>query len=197
MSAVARARLTPAEYLAIERRADFRSEYFEGEMFAMAGARYDHNRIKDNIAYETRAQLKGGPCIPITSDMRVKVSKTGLYTYPDVVVVCGQPDLEDAHGDTLLNPKVIVEVLSESTEQYDRGKKFRHYRQIASLQEYVLVAHDRPLVESFVRQGDGAWLLTEFPGLGNTFVFGALPVQIKLEDIYAGVSFDTDVASDE
>src|SRR5438094_499662 len=140
MSTVSKRLLSPEEYLAQERRAEFRSEYLRGEVFAMAGASYEHTRIKDNFSREIGNQLKGGPCFVLTSDMRVKVNATGLYTYPDAVIVCEQGRFEDANVDTLLNPRVIVEILSDSTEAYDRGGKFGHYRQIASLQEYVLVA---------------------------------------------------------
>src|SRR5215207_435671 len=115
MTAVPKARLTPEQYLAIERKAEVKSEYYDGEMFAMAGASYSHNVVRDNLAALLNFGLKGGPCRSVSSDQRVKVSRTGLYTYPDIVIVCGEPKLEDTHLDTLLNPQVIVEVLSEST----------------------------------------------------------------------------------
>jgi Uma2 family endonuclease len=181
--------ISPQEYLALERRADFKSEYLRGEMFAMSGARFEHTRIKDNVAREAGNQLKGGPCQELTSDMRVKVSITGLYTYPDVVIVCDQPEFEDDVRDTLLNPRAVVEVLSESTEKYDRGGKFGHYRQVASLQEYVLIAQDRPLIERFVRQSDGSWLLTVFDDLSQDFEFASVSVRIPLAEIYRGVTF--------
>ena len=145
MSAIPKPSLTPQEYLARERRATEKSEYYRGEIFAMAGASFEHSLIKDNLARESGNQLKDKPCRVITSDLRIKVNATGLYTYPDAVIVCDEPKFEDAQVDTLLNPRVIVEVLSDSTEKYDRGGKFAHYRQIPSLQEYVLVAQDRAL----------------------------------------------------
>ncbi len=120
--------------------------------------------------------------------MRVKVEATGLYTYPDIAIVCDEPRFEDAVFDTLLNPRVLVEVLSDSTEKYDRGAKFGHYRQIPSLQEYVLVAQDQPLVERYVRQPDGSWLLTVFEGLSQTFAFTSVPARIALADIYRGIT---------
>src|SRR5436305_1064284 len=120
MSALAKSLLTPQEYLALERRAEFRSEYLHGEVFAMAGATWEHCLIKDNLAGEARQQLKDGPCSVLTSDLRVKITKTGLYTYPDLVIVCEQPKFEDETLDTLLNPLAIVEILSDSTEKYDR-----------------------------------------------------------------------------
>ena len=189
MSAVPRATLTPAEYLAIERKAEFKSEFYNGEMFAMAGASEEHSLIKDNLAGEARQQLKGSGCRVVTSDLRVKVDPTRLYTYPDVVIYCDRPQFEDGVFDTLLNPRVIVEVLSESTEAYDRGDKFRHYRQIASLQEYVLVAQDRPYVERHVRQPDGSWLMTEFAGLDRVFEFTSVSARVPLAEIYRDVSF--------
>jgi len=175
MTAVPRAKLTPAEYLAAERKAAFRSEYLNGEMFAMAGASYPHTRINDNLIIALGARLKGGPCFPLSRDMRVKVSRTGLYTYPDALVVCGQPEFEDGQRDTLLNPQVVIEVLSESTESYDRGAKFRHYQQVPSLREYVLIAQDEPVCERFVRQPDETWVLTTVTGLDRELAFGTVP----------------------
>lgn len=189
MSTVSKRLLSPQEYLDRERQADFRSEFYGGEMFAMAGASWEHTLIKDNMAGETRAQLKDGPCRVLTSDLRVKVTATGLYTYPDMVVVCDEPQFEDKMFDTLLNPRVIMEVLSDSTEKYDRGVKSAQYRRLPSVQEYVLVAQDRPLVERYVRQADDSWLLTEFSDLTQTFAFGSIPVQVALADIYRGVEF--------
>jgi Uma2 family endonuclease len=184
--------LTTQEYLARERRADFRSEFYGGAMFAMTRASWAHSLIKDNLAGKAGNQLRDGPCRVVTSDLRVKVSATGLYTYPDMVVGCDQPQFEDAQVDTLLNPRVIVEVLSESTEKYDRGTKFAHYRQLPSVMEYVLVAQDRPLVERFVRQPDGTWVLTEYSGLAETFAFGTIAVRIPMADVYRGVEFPED-----
>jgi Uma2 family endonuclease len=148
-------RLTEAEYLEIERTAEWKSEFFNGEMFAMAGATPEHVLIAGNVAAELRLQLRGRPCRVYPVDLRVKVSDTGLYTYPDVVVVCGEPRFDELRGDTLLNPTLIVEVLSSSTEAYDRGDKFAHYRRLDSLQEYVLVAQDRCRIERFLRQKEG------------------------------------------
>jgi Uma2 family endonuclease len=189
MSTVSTRLLSPQEYLDLERQAEFRSEYYRGEMFAMAGASWEHTAIKDNLAGETRNQLKGGPCRARTSDIRVKVNATGLYTYPDMVVVCGEPQFEDSAVDTLLNPRVIVEILSDSTEKYDRGAKFGHYRQVPSIQEYVLVAQDRPLVERFVRQPDNSWVLTAFGDMAQTFDFETIPVQVTMAEIYRDVKF--------
>jgi Uma2 family endonuclease len=181
--------LTPKQYLAQERLADFRSEYYRGETFAMAGASWEHTLIKDNLARESGNGLKGGPCCVLTSDLRVKVDVTGLYTYPDLVIVCGAPQFEDEEFDTLLNPSVVVEILSDSTEKYDRGTKFAHYRTIPSVREYILVAQDRPLVERYVRQVDNSWLLTTFSGLNEVFAFGTIPARVSLAEIYSGIVF--------
>jgi Uma2 family endonuclease len=189
MVAVPKMKLTPAEYLAIERKAETKSEFYRGEMVAKARASEEHCLIKDNLAGEVGNHLKGGPCRAVTSDLRVKVDATGLYTYPDVVIYCDRPQFEDHVLDTLLNPRAIVEVLSDSTEKYDRGTKFRHYRQIPSLQEYILVSQDEPLVERHVRQPDGSWLLTEFAGLDRVFEFASVPARVPLAEIYRDVKF--------
>lgn len=189
MSAVPKRKLTAADYLRIERAAEFKSEFYDGEMFAMAGASREHTFVKDNLVGELHARLKGGPCRAVSSDMRVKVSATGLYTYPDVVILCGQPEFEDANGDVLLNPQIVIEVLSDSTEKYDRGAKFRQYQQIPSLREYVLVAQDQPLVERFTRQPGGGWLLTAAEGLDAELVLDSVPARVPLADVYAGVTF--------
>jgi Uma2 family endonuclease len=189
MSAVPKPFLTPQEYLARERRAETKSEYLRGEMFAMSGASREHNLIAANVSAELRQQLRQRPCEVYPADMRVKVSPTGLYTYPDVTVVCGEPQFEDAEVDTLLNPTVLVEVLSPSTADYDRGGKWTHYRRLASLQEYVLVSQDRPLVEHYVRQDSDQWLLTEQRGLEDMLVLSSISCQIPLAEIYLKVRF--------
>ncbi len=189
MSAAPKLRLTAEQYLAIERKAAYKSEFYDGEMFAMAGASRHHSRVKENLIVEIGSRLKGSRCRSHSSDMRVKVSASGLYTYPDIVIVCGEERYEDVHVDTLLNPQVIVEVLSDSTANYDRGKKFRHYKRIASFQEYVLVAQDEPVVEQFVRQPDGKWSQSSVEGLDAEFAFATVPVALSLADVYAGVEF--------
>jgi Uma2 family endonuclease len=189
MSAVPKSRLTPAEYLAVERKATVKSEYLRGEVFAMAGASPAHNAVNDNLVIEVGSRLKGGPCRTYSSDQRVKVSATGLYTYPDIVIVCGLPDYEDGERDTLLNPQAIIEILSKSTESYDRGAKFRHYQHVESLREYVLVSQDEPVCERFVRQPDGNWLLTTVSGLDKVFEFASIPVRVPLTEIYRDVTF--------
>jgi Uma2 family endonuclease len=180
-------RITPAEYLALERAAETKSEYFNGEMFAMAGASYAHNLITGNVITALHAQLRGRDCTVSASDLRVKVPATGLYTYPDVVVVCDTPRLEDEHMDTLLNPKVIIEVLSESTADYDRGRKFEHYRTIDSFVEYVLIAQDKAHVEHFLRQSPTQWLFSETNRIEDTIALTSIDCQLSLADVYAKV----------
>jgi Uma2 family endonuclease len=189
MTAVPKARLTTEQYLAIERKAERKSEFYDGEMFAMAGASFAHNRVRENLAARIAVALEGGPCQSVSSDMRVKVSRTGLYTYPDIVIICGKPELEDAHLDTLLNPQVIIEVLSESTANYCRTKKYRHYQQIETLREYVLVERDEPVVEQYARQSNGMWARTDVEGLEQEFAFATVPVRVPMAAIYAGVTF--------
>ncbi len=189
MSAVPKRKLTVAEYLAIENRANYKSEFFDGEMFAMAGASIEHNGAKDNLLISIGAQLKGGPCRTYSSDQRVMVDATGLYTYPDIVILCGPAVRDLADKNTLVNPKVIIEVLSPSTGRYDRGAKFRNYRKIPSLAEYVLAAQDEPVCERFVRQKDGSWKVDSFVGLTETLAFAAVAVSIPLADIYEGIAF--------
>jgi Uma2 family endonuclease len=181
--------LTPEQYLEIERKAEYKSEYFEGEMFAMAGAREAHNLIVANVLFQIFGQVRSGPCRVYPSDMRVRVSATGLYTYPDIVVACEPPRFLDGERDTLLNPTLIVEVLSPSTEAYDRGRKFGHYRSIESLAEYLLVSSERIGAELFTRQTDGAWLLTASGDLTDTINLSATGCRLALADLYEKVEF--------
>src|SRR4051794_3010020 len=159
---------TPEEYLALEREAEYKSEYIDGQIVAMIGASMGHNQITFNIAGLLFQQLRGTPCRAFSCDMRVHVKKgqREIYTYPDVVIVCGTPELVDGELDTLRNPTAIMEVLSPSTEKYDRGEKFKRYRTVPSLQEYLLIAQDTPFVEHYVRQGE-QWLLTEISRIGD------------------------------
>jgi Uma2 family endonuclease len=177
---------TPEEYLAREAMAEARSEYRDGNTYAMAGASRAHNLIAGNTFAELHARLGGRLCETYMSDMRVKVSKTRLYAYPDVVVVCGTPRFEEDQGESLLNPTVLIEVLSPSTEAYDRGGKFTHYRRLDSLCEYILIAQDYVHVEHYERRGE-QWLLTEFSGLDDSLSLPVLDCQIPLREIYARV----------
>jgi Uma2 family endonuclease len=182
--------LAPEQYLEIERLAEYKSEYYQGEMFAMAGARWNHNLIAGNLVGELRQQLRSRPCSATPSDMRVRVSATGLYTYPDVVVVCGPPQFLDDQRDTLLNPTLIAEVLSPSTEAYDRGRKFEQYRTLESLAEYLLISSQRVSAELFARQPDGRWLLTAAASLEDTLELPATGVNLPLAGLYEKVEFE-------
>ena len=190
MSRQAKASVTPEEYLALERQAEYKSEYYDGEIFAMTGASLRHNRITLNIGAELTVRLRGGDCQAFTSDMRVHVPATGLYTYPDVVAVCGEPQLQDEHVDTLLNPVLIVEVLSKSTARYDRIDKFAHYRSIPSFAEYLLVSQDEYRVEHNAKQMDGRWLLTDIRGREGRVELVSVGCVLALSEIYDRVSFD-------
>ncbi len=181
--------LSPSQYLVIERAAVRKSEYYAGEMFAMAGASRAHNLIVGNLIASLHSLCREGPCEVYPSDMRVKVDATGLYTYPDVVVVCEQPVFEDAHVDTLLNPTLLIEVLSESTEKYDQGKKSRHYRRLESLQEYLLISQYEPRVEHYARQNDGHWILTDAIGPESVVPLAAIDAELLLSEVYARVDF--------
>lgn len=189
MSAVPKTKLTPAEYLAIERKAEFKSEYYRGEMFAMAGARFPHNATKDNLIAALGGQFRDGPCRTLSSDQRVNIPATTLYTYPDIVIICEPPVFEDAMMDTLLNPQVIVEILSDSTESYDRGAKASQYKQITSLREFVIVGLRTPVIERHIRQDDGSWNVKEFAGLDAVLQFASVSARVPLSEVYRGVEF--------
>ncbi|TMA53915.1 MAG: Uma2 family endonuclease [Deltaproteobacteria bacterium] len=191
MSSQPQPRYTPQEYLALERKAEHRSEYFAGEIFAMSGASERHNLIALNVAASLHAQFRNRSYKVYASDMRVKVSATGLYTYPDVVALCGEPQFDDEQKDTLLNPTVIIEVLSPSTEAYDRGDKFGHYRKLASLAEYVLISQDKPHVEHYVRQPDNQWLLSEASSLQDSVQLPSINCTLVLAEIYEKVELGT------
>jgi Uma2 family endonuclease len=180
--------LTPEEYLAQERKSERRNEYLAGEVFAMVGASRRHNRIVTNLVATIDNQLRARSCNVYSSDMRVKVSTTGLYTYPDVVVTCGDEHFEDPHQDTMLNPIVIIEVLSESTEAYDRGEKFEHYQQVESLCEYLLVAQDKCRVEHFLKQGPNQWIYSEAHAMEDNVPLNSISCVLGLKEIYAKVS---------
>lgn len=191
MSPLAQPIYTPDEYLRLERAADHKSEFVNGRIYAMAGASRVHNRIVFNLAREIGAQLRGRPCDAYVNDMRVKVTQTGLYSYPDLAALCDEPRFEEELLDTLLNPAVIVEVLSDSTEKNDRGIKFAHDRRLASLREYVLIAQDQPNVEKFVRINE-VWTLEEAGGRDGVLALESIGCTIPLAEIYDGIEFTTD-----
>ena len=183
-------RITPQEYLIRERQASIKSEFYQGEIFAMGGGSANHSLIAANFVREAGNALKDKPCIVFNSDLRVQVQSTGLYTYPDATIVCGELLFDDDHRDTILNPTVIVEVLSDSTEKYDRGKKSNHYRQIASLKELILIAQERSHVERFTRQPNGDWLFHEQKELTADFELKSLGISIAISELYRGVTFE-------
>ncbi len=195
-SAATKIRFTPQEYLALERKSETRNEYYNGEIFAMAGASREHNLIAGNLFRDIGNQLEDRPCETYMNDMRVWIEATGLYTYPDVVVVCGEPRFQDREVDTLLNPTVIVEVLSPSTEAYDRGDKFRHYRRIDSLREFVLISQDRMMVERYTRQGKD-WVLSDMTDPDQVLKLESIGCQIPLGRIYAKIKFPEPGAAEE
>ncbi|MGB2611131.1 MAG: Uma2 family endonuclease [Isosphaeraceae bacterium] len=195
-SAATKIRFTPQEYLALERKSETRNEYYNGEIFAMAGASREHNLTVANLLRDIGNQLEDRPCESYPSDMRVFIEATGLYTYPDVSVVCGEPRFQDREVDTLLNPTVIVEVLSPSTEAYDRGDKFRHYRRIDSLREFVLISQDRMMVERYTRQGKD-WVLSEMTDPDQVLKLESIGCQIPLDRIYAKIKFPEPGAAEE
>ena len=190
MATVPQPYLSPQQYLAYERMAEFKSQYFQGEMFAMAGASREHKLIVANIVRELGNSLKHRPCEVYPSDMRVKVTTSGLYTYPDSTVVCSEAKFEDDQFDTLINPTVLFEVLSDSTESFDRGGKFRLYREIDSLKEYVMVSQDRASVECYLRQSDDRWLLKETQSLEESVTIESLEVTVPLAELYRNIRFE-------
>jgi Uma2 family endonuclease len=177
-------RISVDEYLALERRSATKNEYLNGEIFAMTGASRRHNRMVLNLGIILDGQLRGRGCEIFTNDMRVRVPAANLYTYPDVVVACGDPQFTDEEIDTLLNPALIVEVLSPSTESYDRGTKFEYYRTLPSLAEYLLLAQDRVHAEHFVKQPNDGWLLTETDCLDDVLELTAIGCTLALRDTY-------------
>jgi Uma2 family endonuclease len=176
--------LTPAEYLELERRAESKSEYYQGETFAMACASRRHVLIVTNLVGELRQQLKGRPCQAYSTDLRLNITPTGLYTYPDVMVVCGDPQFTDDQMDTLINPCLIIEVLSESTRDYDRGRKFEHFRTLPSLTEYLTMAQDWPHVEQWTRLPEKRWLLSEFDQLSQCIQLASIGCALPLAEVY-------------
>jgi Uma2 family endonuclease len=176
--------LTPQEYLEIERKAEYKNEYYNGEMFAMAGASRQHVRLTRELILSLGSQLRGGPCELFTGDMRVRVAGAPVYCYPDISIVCGEPRFEDHELDTLLNPVFLGKVLSPSTEAYDRGLKFENYRHIESLRQYMLVSQDRMQVDLFTKGDDVRWFLTAFSGRDAVVELGSIGCRIPLAALY-------------
>ena len=189
MSSAAKTKLTVAEYLAFERASESKHEFFDGELFAMTGGTPAHSLIASNFIREAGNALKDRPCVVYTSDLRVKVNATGLYTYPDVTIVCGEQKFDDNQSDTLINPTIVVEVLSKSTASYDRGPKSKHFRKIDSLQALILIEQDSPVVEVYCRQSDGKWILTDATELTDSIAIEPIGIFIPLAEIYRNVTF--------
>ncbi len=181
--------ISAAEYLTVERDAFEKHEYYQGEVFAMSGASRKHNIIFSHVFGELSSKLKGKNCMPFGSDLRIHIPKNTLYTYPDISIICGEMECTDDLFDTIVNPSVIIELLSKSTRNYDKGEKFTLYRDIDSLQEYILIDTEKIYVEAHIRNKDNSWKLTEFKSLENSFLINTVNLSIALKDIYDGISF--------
>jgi Uma2 family endonuclease len=191
--AAEKGRYTIAEYLEMEEKAVDRHEFHDGEILARSGGTYAHSRISTNLTIMIGVLLDGHPCHPLGSDMRDRIPGQRNYVYPDISVICGEPqfDPEDPKKTTVVNPRVVIEVLSESTESYDRGAKFELYRQIPSLDEYVLVSQLQPQVETYFRQPQGGWLFNARNGLDASVTLQSISITLPLRKIYAGIQFAT------
>jgi len=181
--------VSPEEYLERERRAEYKSEYFAGEIVAMAGAKRKHNLVSSNVTTSLGVQLRNSSCEVYANDMKVRADQARQYSYPDVVVVCGEPQFQDSSEDVLLNPTVVVEVLSPSTESRDRGEKFLRYRQIASLTDYILIAQNERHIEHFTKQSDGSWRLVETFDAGEVRL-DAIGCTLSMADVYNKVKLE-------
>jgi Uma2 family endonuclease len=191
MSSLPQLFVTPEEYLEAERKAEYRSEYLDGQVYAMAGASPAHGRISVNLTRRLAEQLEDGPCEVFVLDLKVRVATAGPYFYPDLVVVCGEPLMQDQHDDVILNAKVVIEILSPSTESFDRGKKFQAYARHEFLSEYVLIAQDHVQVDHYVRQPNGHWDFTSMSDVDGVIEFPTIGARLKVADIYKRVAFDS------
>jgi Uma2 family endonuclease len=193
MSALPKRFFTPEEYLELEVKAEYKSQYVGGEIFAMAGAQPSHDQITGNIIIALGLRFRGRSCNVFTSDLRVRAAKGDLYTYPDVTALCGKPEFDGKPGNppSLLNPQVIFEVLSPSTEGFDRGEKFTRYRKLESLTDYVLVSTERMGLEHFVRQTDHSWTFKAYEHPDEQLVLANVGCEIPLSEIYDKVAFPT------
>ena len=182
--------LSAEDYLVAERVALEKHEYYQGEIFAMRGASVEHNMIFSNLFIDIGSKLKGKTCRPFGSDMRIHIPKNTLYTYPDISIICGELNLTDEHFDTVTNPSVIIELLSKSTRNYDKGEKFTLYRDIDSLMEYILVDTEKIYIEKHIRNADNSWQLTDYRSLEDSFAISTVNLNFLLKDIYEGVTFE-------
>ena len=179
--------ISQQEYLEAERLALDKHEYFRGEIFAMSGASIPHNIISKNILVDIAVKLNGKSCEPFGSDLRIHIPKSTLYTYPDISIICGEIETTDDNFDTITNPSVIIEILSKSTRDYDKGGKFTLYRQIETLQEYFLIDSENIMVEKFIRNKDNSWQLTEYKNLDESFTVNTVEIEMHLSEIYKGL----------
>lgn len=182
----------PQDYLTQERQAEFKSEYIDGDVVAMTGASRQHNLISLNIAASLHSQLRSRPCEIYMGDMRVAVDEAKFYTYPDIVVACEDPQFLDGELDTLLNPTLLIEVLSPSTASYDRGEKFSRYRQLSSLQEYLIVAQSTPALEHYRKQNEREWILIDITDCEALVELPSIQCQLAMRDIYEKANFDSE-----
>lgn len=195
MSTARKLKLTEAEYLARENASEFRSEFYDGEVFAMTGGSPRHNRIKENLVGEIYAKLKGGKCQSFSSDQRIKVQETGLIAYPDIIIVCSEPKLDDTDAYSIVNPQIIIKILSPSTQRRDRIFKFGQYQRIPTLKEYLLVSQTEMDIDHIVRNENDRWELTATSGAEGELTFASLSLSIKRADIFAGADFQSDTES--
>lgn len=182
--------ISPEDYLVMERASQEKHEYFKGDIFAMSGASWEHNVIAKNISTIILPFLKGSSCDMFGSDLRIHIPENTLYTYPDFSIICGKPEVTDKEKDTAVKPSVIIEILSKSTKDYDRGSKFMLYRSIKTLKEYITIDSLSFSVEIFTRQENNTWLLSEFKQLSDSFVISTINLTLQLKDVYEDVSID-------
>lgn len=176
--------ITPEEYLTFERQAEYKSEYIDGVIYAMSGASFRHNTIVSNLIIDLGTQLRDSPCRALPSDVKVRLPDSRKFFYPDVSVFCGEPQFHDDRTDVLLNPILVIEVLSESTAAFDRGEKFQAYQHIESLQEYILVSQDTHLIEQYVRQTKDSWTYTATVGLDSSVTLPSIACTLSLKAVY-------------
>lgn len=179
---------TPEEYLSLERCAEYKSEYTDGHIVAMTGASFRHIQIVGNITISLGLQLKKRRCSVLSNEMKARLPDSSKFYYPDIIVMCGEPQFHDRRTDVLLNPTLIIEVLSDSTEAFDRGRKFQDYQRIEFLREYVLVAQDRFVIEQFFQQTPGVWTYSATIGLDNTIMLPSIECTLALADVYDKIS---------
>ena len=182
--------VSPEDYLIMERASQEKHEYFKGEVFTMSGASWEHNIIAKNISTIILPFLKGSPCDMLGSDLRIHIPENTLYTYPDFSIICGKPEVTDKEKDTAVKPSVIIEILSKSTKDYDRGSKFMLYRSIKTLKEYITIDSLSVSVEIYTRRENNTWLLSEFKQLHDSFVISTIGLNLQLKEVYENVSID-------